>query len=726
MKIKKLQIYSYGQIDNEEFDFNDGFQEISLKAVSEKDTIKQAIVDILFGFPKNNPNLNSSEKTGGKILVESDESIFVIERTYAVGLKIFNENNQELSNPQVTLIQITEPINQKIFEEFFLFTADQIKASEFLDGKKLTEQINLLADGETSELLEFANQLEDTAKKILNSGDGQGEVNKLLEQVQDLKKQIENLNEDLDSDSLVVQLSKIDAELTDLENKSENGGQTAEELKNLKELYPDFIILNELENDDSAPVQVEKFDIDKINELQEEIKKSPEKDFEGPDLNSIKDAYFSEDKSLVKFDKSIPELEKRVDLQRDLHNELVSVANDAQNNKLQKKYSRIRFVKGLLEVLIFLGIIGVVISAFFYNFVDQIWAGIIISVLIVWLIVLLLIKTRANEKPQKIENKIGKEIEKNQNKIDELLKPLDKISGFIPNINNLEVGTKVSEVKNIFSQINGETTSNSNTERDRVQDLINQQKSLMLKYGYSDFNDFDSFNSHNQLLKNRESELDRVSNLIDEETKNQLSVYNNEDEIQEAIDNIDLGDVDSKIDNLKVVKGNLQSKLDAIESGQSVFVLKQKLESLKAEIIEKLKLFYSYNFASVWIEQTTKDSNDDTLEIIQAETSVMMNKLSKGKFMNVDLSDSKITLINENSEKVSVNELKAENKVQLYVAIRFALAENIASINDLPLIIESGFVDFQIENKTTILEFINTFATEYQIIYLVNKTTPIN
>ena len=187
MKINKLQINSFGNIENKEIELSNNINIIKGKNESGKSTLLKFIVDMLYGISKNKRGKEfsdydrykpwSGEEFSGKILYELDDN-----SKYEV-FRDFNKKNPKIYN------EAAEDISKE-------FTIDKTYGNQFFyEQTNVDEQtfLNTFASCQTEVKLEKQEQntLVQKLANLAGTGDDNVSYKKAMEKIN--KKQVEEI-----------------------------------------------------------------------------------------------------------------------------------------------------------------------------------------------------------------------------------------------------------------------------------------------------------------------------------------------------------------------------------------------------------------------------------------------------------------------------------------------------------------------------------------------------
>lgn len=194
MRLKRIQIYNFGQFSQETFDLPEG----NLAAFfggneAGKSTTVAFIKQILFGFNLKNTSsvffedyepLTKSYPMGGQLVFTSDAGEYVLERTWSKGDKSKTGAVKVLLNGQEVPASLfydqIQNIDGGFYAESFIFNEDLLRQVSSLSKGEILENIYYLGAAQSSQLLAIRADFDKEAKDLFKPSGKKAPVNQDL------------------------------------------------------------------------------------------------------------------------------------------------------------------------------------------------------------------------------------------------------------------------------------------------------------------------------------------------------------------------------------------------------------------------------------------------------------------------------------------------------------------------------------------------------------------
>ncbi|MFZ3589812.1 AAA family ATPase [Bacillus sp. DJP31] len=224
MFIKKLHIYGFGKIVDQEFELSSGLQVFYGENEAGKTTIMSFIHSILFGFPTKNQTENRYEprngmKYGGKLTVETKHHREItIERVAgkATGdVKVYFENGSVGYDKELS--DIMHGMNRRLFSSIFSFGLQGLQEIQTIKTDDLSNYLFSSSILGNEQILELEKKIGREMDALFKPTGKKPEINQILDETSQLSQQ--------------VQAAK--AQIVDYQNLSETELKNEQELKEI-------------------------------------------------------------------------------------------------------------------------------------------------------------------------------------------------------------------------------------------------------------------------------------------------------------------------------------------------------------------------------------------------------------------------------------------------------------------------------------------------------------
>lgn len=195
--------------------------------------------------------------------------------------------------------------------------------------------------------------------------------------------------------------------------------------------------------------------------------------------------------------------------------------------------------------------------------------------------------------------------------------------------------------------------------------------------------------------------------------------------------NTDLTEIQQSIDSLKVKINSLRNDLSqgetqATESETKLahlirdgeyHELQQQQANLQAEILEDVHTYVSLLMGSEFISKVLDLASKGRLPKVINQATDYFGILTNHHYDKLNF-DAELTVTANDGMIFAINELSRGTLEQLYLSLVLAMAVNFADEYQMPIIIDDGFVNFDVNRRNNAYELLNQVAKHTQVIYL--------
>ncbi|SCG82481.1 hypothetical protein DW1_0873 [Proteiniborus sp. DW1] len=338
-----------------------------------------------------------------------------------------------------------------------------------------------------------------------------------------------------------------------------------------------------------------------------------------------------------------------------------------------------------------------------------------------------------------LKNKKNSLIEEIQKLEDNIKKYLNLIKEDLVSLDNIR------KLKHEYSKFLEHKRLEESTQNE-IDDLINEIKdielkqknignSLLMLYKKNNVSNMDTFKeglekkrNYEKSIQLLESQKSLLSNILGD--KNIEFLKKRSDDFTETI-GLDIRglDKDDLLANLKDINDTiLETKNELTRFEEKIRILSSttaELVQIEEEIIRKnrIKGEYEKNLSSLELARDTIDKisrniQRDFAPRLSSGVGEIIEKVTKGKYTDIKITENlDIKVVDPISNKiVDVDKLSGGTIDQLYFALRFGIIDIIKEDNNLPLILDDCFVQYDMDRIENILEFLSIESLKRQII----------
>lgn len=375
MKIKKLNVKSFGKLENKELELRDGFNIVYGENESGKSTLQSFIKVMLYGVDSRKGRKLIGDRVkytpigkgefSGELIIEDEGKEILIDRTFGKTKKY--DDGQVIDN--VTGEVLREYSWQEVGKDILDVSSEGFRNTLFIsqlgcsveNSKQddiLNRIINILESGEDEvSYKKIKSNLEDGKKRITNQRKTGKldllrikEGNLLEERYKRVKIQEENIEDEIILNSLKVKKREISSSIEELENIKDDIKRANVE-KDIKEIEKYSLERNELNKElDTLLSNLKKVEplcnIEKVNNIKAEINYCRELNRTFDEKNK---EYFELKKNLEEEKKSLYKYGILNELPQNMESKIIELRVEESN--LKENYKVIREIKKELSLL---------------------------------------------------------------------------------------------------------------------------------------------------------------------------------------------------------------------------------------------------------------------------------------------------------------------------------------------------------------------------------------
>ncbi|MCT3045167.1 ATP-binding protein [Leuconostoc mesenteroides] len=771
MKIKRLEISGFGRWSQEAFDLSDGLQVIFGQNESGKTTLRAFIVGVLFGFPtkKNGHNVydpKDGSQYGGSLILETDEGDVKITRlnrtkTTLIITRLINQT--EIIDPEKWLKQKLSPLTREAFDDIFNFNQEdltRISQIKSVDFQKLL--LNIGAVGSTG-WLDVMAEFDKSADKLFAPRANKRPLNIAIKEYENATEELHQKSAELDDFMLAEQaLTDLESEQHEQEEKILTASQQLQETQQLVQQYQLFESAKkiEIENvpsvDEKQVVQARRLQIE-IDSLNDNILRHNEalKNIEVPhEVSDDKTDQMVLTKAQVAQRNLAVNTEKRTNLLKQKEQIEAQFEGDVPKGLTDSE------LQSLSSSNVYLLSTGALILILFVSIFIMHWPAL-------WMVILSLIVTaglfykrqKKNQirqmiqkaySPLNIQNikKIQPEVDQyEQQKMDiqslneqiegqydsliQMIQPIalkldiqilsDSLELTIAQLISVQQQESLSEQskRSMYVQQQNQIVTEIQQQQEKLSEKLNEQKTIFKEYHVTDLhelqNTLDQYNKNEQLKQRYQD----IMNQIDESTRQELLKYDNETQLLEQKEKQQkyLTILQKHAFELQSDIAHYKAQQEQRTSNDQFMMLQQDLANQKTELTQQFGEYLAKKMSVKWINQALQDASQNRFPKMQQLATDYFQKLTAGRYVNIQFDKNTLQVVRNDRQKFSVVELSTGTQEQLYVAFRLALSQVIKDIINMPILIDDGFVNFDLSRKQNVIALLTDIGRNQQVIY---------
>ena len=166
---------------------------------------------------------------------------------------------------------------------------------------------------------------------------------------------------------------------------------------------------------------------------------------------------------------------------------------------------------------------------------------------------------------------------------------------------------------------------------------------------------------------------------------------------------------------------SLKTKAELLEEDKQAEALQMEAGFERFEAQEAMKDWATQVYAAKWILKQLDEKVPTKVPLIVEEASRIFSRLTRGQYTKIHLSDTQAKVQQENGQWMEAFYLSKGALDQLYIAIRFAFIFQLAKKMKIPVLIDDGFVNFDRERLSIMIELIEELSRVTQVFYFTTE-----
>jgi uncharacterized protein YhaN len=238
-------------------------------------------------------------------------------------------------------------------------------------------------------------------------------------------------------------------------------------------------------------------------------------------------------------------------------------------------------------------------------------------------------------------------------------------------------------------------------------------------------------------LRRAHSQFMRVSELMKEKRQTEISLFTwikleqaerlrdtlaelDSYQLEERMRSVDesISAVDVELNELKDKRGRLRGEMERVSAGTEHAGLLQQQQELVTSFEQSASKWMQLSLASALIRQAKEIYERERQPGVLRQASVYFSGMTGGRYKRVisRLGEKSIFVERESGELIESSYLSRGTAEQLYLAMRFALADEYAKTVALPIVMDDIFVNFDRERLHETISIMSEIAKHRQIL----------
>ena len=224
---------------------------------------------------------------------------------------------------------------------------------------------------------------------------------------------------------------------------------------------------------------------------------------------------------------------------------------------------------------------------------------------------------------------------------------------------------------------------------------------------------------HRVALSQKRAYIEKQVAIFSSEEKESLHREMLEEELQDEV--FTKAQLESRRKEVRDQLVSLQTKAELLEEDEQVEDLQMEADFERFEAQEAMKDWATQVYAAKWILKQLDEKVPTKVPLIVEEASRIFSRLTRGQYTKIHLSDTQAKVQQQNGQWMEAFYLSKGALDQLYIAIRFAFIFQLAKKMKIPVLIDDGFVNFDRERLSIMIELMEELSRVTQVFYFTTE-----
>lgn len=224
---------------------------------------------------------------------------------------------------------------------------------------------------------------------------------------------------------------------------------------------------------------------------------------------------------------------------------------------------------------------------------------------------------------------------------------------------------------------------------------------------------------HRVALSQKRAYIEKQVAIFSSDEKESLHRETLEEELQDEV--FTKAQLESRRKEVRDQLVSLKTKAELMEEDEQVEALQMEADFERFEAQEAMKDWATQVYAAKWILKQLDEKVPTKVPLIVEEASRIFSRLTRGQYTKIHLSDTQSKVKQENGQWMEAFYLSKGALDQLYIAIRFAFIFQLAKKMKIPVLIDDGFVNFDRERLSIMIELMEELSRVTQVFYFTTE-----
>ncbi|MGY3707994.1 AAA family ATPase [Granulicatella adiacens] len=224
---------------------------------------------------------------------------------------------------------------------------------------------------------------------------------------------------------------------------------------------------------------------------------------------------------------------------------------------------------------------------------------------------------------------------------------------------------------------------------------------------------------HRVALSQKRAYIEKQVAIFSSEEKESLHREMLEEELQDEV--FTKAQLESRRKEVRDQLVSLQTKAELLEEDEQIEALQMEADFERFEAQEAMKDWATQVYAAKWILKQLDEKVPTKVPLIVEEASHIFCRLTRGQYTKIHLSGTQAKVQQQNGQWMEAFYLSKGALDQLYIAIRFAFIFQLAKKMKIPVLIDDGFVNFDRERLSIMIELMEELSCVTQVFYFTTE-----
>jgi uncharacterized protein YhaN len=163
-------------------------------------------------------------------------------------------------------------------------------------------------------------------------------------------------------------------------------------------------------------------------------------------------------------------------------------------------------------------------------------------------------------------------------------------------------------------------------------------------------------------------------------------------------------------------RSRTQGEIDVISESADVPTFELEVSGLESELVDAVTDWAAYHLAHQAVEGTLARYQRERQPEVVLRAATLFEQVTGGRYTRLEVRGTDVVAIDRAAREVPASELSQGTTEQLYLCMRFALAESFAKTAPLPLLLDDITVNADVDRLPRMAQMIATVAETQQVL----------